>query len=112
MDNTIKVEVFGGTCANSCATCGGSCGTGGSGPELEKEADQLAADLHGQYGDKVEVRYIDTERVGLANYPLVSRTLQAGYNFPMVAVNGKPRLAGGIDLKSVREVLEELMNSN
>ncbi|MEN6350709.1 MAG: hypothetical protein ABFD08_15105 [Syntrophomonas sp.] len=107
MDNTIIIEVFGGTCASSCATCGGSCSTGGSGPQLEKEANQLAVDLKGQYGDKVEVRYIDTDQVGIAKYPMVSRAAKAGYTFPIVAVNGKPRLAGGLDLSSVREVLKE-----
>lgn len=112
MDNAIIVEVFGGTCASSCATCQGSCSTGGTGPEVEKEANQLAADLKSQYGDKVEVRYIDTDQEGITRYPMVSRAAQAGYNFPMLAVKGKPRLAGGIDLASVREVLEEIMSTN
>lgn len=107
MSQIMLVEIFGGTCAGSCATCGGSCSTGGSGPEVEKEADQLAADLKGQYGDKIEVHYIDTDQVGLGSYPKVSRAVQAGFNFPIVAVNGRPRLAGGIDVNSVCEVLEE-----
>lgn len=107
MANTIIVEVFGGTCASSCATCGGSCSTGGSGPELEKEASQLAADLKGQYGDKLEVSYIDTDQAGINSYPMISRAAQAGYTFPIIAVNGKPRLAGGLDLNLVREVIEE-----
>lgn len=107
MSQIMLVEVFGGTCASSCATCGGSCSTGGSGPEIEKEANQLAADLKGQYGDKIEVSYIDTDQVGLGSYPVISRVVQAGYTFPIVAINGKPRLAGGFDLNSVREVLEE-----
>lgn len=107
MSEMTVVEVFGGTCTGSCDTCGGSCSTGGSGPEMEKEADQLANELKGQYGDKVRVQYIDTDQVGLGGYPMVLRAIQSGYNFPIVAVNGKPRLAGGLDFDSVREVLEE-----
>lgn len=107
MSDMMVVEVFGGTCASSCATCGGSCSTGSSGPELEKEASQLASDLKGQYGDKVNVKYIDTDQVGLSSYPMVSRAVQGGYTFPIIAVNGKPRLAGGIDFAPVREILEE-----
>lgn len=112
MSQMMLVEIFGGTCASSCATCGGSCSTGGAGPELEKEAEQLVADLKGQYGDKVEVHYIDTDQAGLGSYPMISRAVQAGYNFPIVAVNGKPRLAGGVDTNSVREVLEEESNKD
>ncbi len=107
MRETLLIEVFGGTCSSSCATCGGSCSIGSSGPELKREADRLASDLKSQYGDKVDVKYIDTDQVGLGSYPMLSRALQAGYNFPVIALNGKPRLAGGIDLDSVKEILEE-----
>lgn len=110
MSDMMVVEVFGGTCASSCATCGGSCSTGSSGPELEKEANRLASELKEQYGDKVDVKYVDTDQVGLSGYPMVFRVVQAGYSFPIVAVNGKPRLAGGIDFASVREILEEESN--
>lgn len=111
MNEITVIEVFGGTCASSCATCGGSCSTGGSGPEVEKEADQLAAELKAQYGEKVDVKYIDTDQAGLNSYPMVSHVVQAGYNFPILAVNGKPRLAGGFDVASVREILEEESSS-
>jgi len=105
--NNMLVEVFGGTCSSSCATCGGSCSTGSSGSELEGEIGRLASDLKIAYGDKVAVKYIDTDQTGLGGYPMVSRAVQAGYNFPIIAVNGRPRLAGAIDLESLKEILAE-----
>lgn len=107
MSDIMLIEVFGGTCISSCDTCSGNCSTGSSGPQLEKEAELLAFKLKEQYGDKVEVNYIDTDQVGLNGFPMVSQAVRAGYSFPMVAVNGKPRLAGGIDFASVQEILAE-----
>jgi hypothetical protein len=31
-----------------------------------------------------------------------------GYGFPIVAVDGEPRLAGAIDLKLIKEVINEM----
>lgn len=110
MAETIMVEIFGGSCGSSCASCGGSCSTAGSGAEIEKEAGLLAEEVKKQYGQMVNVQYIDTDQKGLSQFPMVSRVVQAGYSFPIIAVNGKPRLAGAIDLESLRQILDEENN--
>jgi hypothetical protein len=73
MSDIMLIEVFGGTCISSGDTCSGSCSTGSSGLQLEKEAELLAFKLQKQYGDRVEVNYIDTDQVGLRGYPIISR---------------------------------------
>lgn len=107
MAEKFVVEIYGGSCGSMCDTCGGSCSTAGSGPEIEKEASLLAEEVKKQYGQLVEVQYIDTDQKGLSKFPMVSRVVQAGYSFPIIAVNGKPRLAGAIDLESLRQILDE-----
>jgi len=32
-----------------------------------------------------------------------------GYNFPITAINGKPRLAGGIDIDQIKNLLDEIL---
>jgi hypothetical protein len=107
MSDLMLIEVFGGTCVSSCDTCAGSCSTGSSGTRLEKEVELLEFKLKEQYGDKVEVKYVDTDQVGLNVFPMVARAVRAGYTFPIIAVNGDPRLAGGIDFAAVHQLLEE-----
>lgn len=107
MDDLIVVEVFGGTCVSSCDTCAGGCIVGSSGPRLEQEVQLLKHGLENHYGSRVKVEYIDTDQTGLKDYPNVARAVRAGHNFPIIAIMGRPRLAGGIDIAMIREILEE-----
>lgn len=107
MAESTIVEVYGGTCGSSCATCGGSCSTGGAGPEVEEEVNLISQEIEKLYGQQVKVNYVDTDNLGLSKFPLVSRVIQGGYAFPIIAINGRPRLAGGIDLASIKEILDQ-----
>lgn len=64
--------------------------------------------LKESYAEKIEVKYINTEKTGFTDYPLIARVAQMGYPFPIIAVNGQPKLAGVIDAQSVREIIEEM----
>ena len=59
------------------------------------------------HGEKVEVKYIDTDQTGLKSYPSVAKVIIMGYSFPVIAVNGEPRMAGGIDAEAIRTILDE-----
>jgi disulfide oxidoreductase YuzD len=67
----------------------------------------LGKELRQSYGEKVEVKYIDTDQTGLKPYPSVAKVIKKGYSFPVVAVDGEPRMAGGIDTKAIRAILDE-----
>ena len=58
------------------------------------------------YGAKVKVAFIDTKTTGLKDYPSIAQVAQMGYPFPVVAVNGKPRLAGGIDIAALQAIID------
>ncbi|HWP95683.1 MAG TPA: hypothetical protein VN426_02455 [Syntrophomonadaceae bacterium] len=107
MAEPIIVEIYGGTCASSCATCGGSCSTGSAGSEVEKEVKLISQEVEKLYGQQVTVNYVDTDVLGLSKFPLISRAIQGGYSFPIIAMNGRPRLAGGIDLATIKEILDQ-----
>jgi thiol-disulfide isomerase/thioredoxin len=103
------VEVFGGVsqgCGCSCSDCGPSaCGPTVPTNEL---VERLAGELNSSYGAKVEVKYIDTELEGLEAYPVIDKVISAGYPFPITSINGEPKLAGAINLDSVKKLLDEM----
>lgn len=37
------------------------------------------------------------------------RVIQMGYSFPIVAVNGNPRFAGGIDFEVIQKLIKEII---
>ncbi|HBK52970.1 hypothetical protein [Syntrophomonas wolfei] len=65
--------------------------------------------MKGTYGDKVEVKYVDTDKTGFDNYPLVRRVLQMGYTFPITLINGEPKFAGGIMEREINNIVDELI---
>ncbi|MGI6469682.1 MAG: hypothetical protein GXZ09_03770 [Syntrophomonadaceae bacterium] len=69
----------------------------------------LQAELQRVYGDRVQFACIDTTQTSLDSFPLISRVVQMGYNFPITAINGKPRLAGGIDIDQIKNLLDEIL---
>jgi hypothetical protein len=67
--------------------------------------------LKERYGEKIEVNYVDTERTGFKDYPLIARVIQMGYPFPVIAIDGQPKLAGTIDADQIHEILEEMIGA-
>jgi hypothetical protein len=104
----ILVEVFGGT-ASSCSSCAGCGPDSGCGPKQspEESATELAKELTESHGEKVEVKFIDTDSVGFDNYPKVLQLLRMGYSFPFVFVKEEPRMAGGVDIPKIKSMLDE-----
>jgi len=99
-NKVILVEVLQGTqtftggwnCSSDCASAA-SCGTTMDYAELTAK---MSEDLKQTYGDKVEVKYIDVDQAGLADYPVMNQVLQMGYPYPITLINGQPKFAGGI----------------
>ncbi|MGE5390851.1 MAG: hypothetical protein ACM3PE_07275 [Deltaproteobacteria bacterium] len=77
---------------------------------MQEIADRLTGELKAAYGDKVEVKYIDADKNGLADYPLVSRVLQMGYPYPITLINGEPKFAGGIMAPDIKSNIDEILN--
>jgi hypothetical protein len=71
----------------------------------------LAADLEETFGQQVVVRFVDADKTGLNDYPLVNRVLQMGYPFPITVINGEPKFAGGIMAPELKKSIEEILNS-
>lgn len=73
-------------------------------------ANKLAEDLGEAFGSRVEVRYVDVDKVGLENYPAMSRVLRMGYPYPITVINGEPRYAGGIMISEIKQSIKEILN--
>jgi len=70
---------------------------------------QMAKELKDQYGDQVEIKYVDVDKVGLKDYPIMNRVLQMGYPYPITLINGDPKFAGGLMIAEVKQIIEEVL---
>jgi len=70
----------------------------------------MTDELKQVYGDKVEVKYVDVDQVGLDNYPVMKQVLQMGYPYPVTLINGQPKFAGGIMTTEVKQLIEETIS--
>ena len=71
---------------------------------------KMTDELKQVYGDKVEVKYVDVDLVGLDNYPVMQQVLQMGYPYPVTLINGQPKFAGGIMTTEVKQLIEETIS--
>lgn len=70
---------------------------------------EMANELKKAYGDQVDVKYVDVDKEGLDNYPIMSRVLQMGYPYPITLINGDPKFAGGIMISEVKQSIDDLL---
>lgn len=112
-DGQILIEVLQGKHVVTEGGCSGCASAGCCGAtndiDYEEQTNKLAGDLKSAYGDKVEVKYVDTDKTGLKDYPIVNQVLQMGYPYPVTLVNGEPKFAGGIMLPEIKELVDELL---
>lgn len=101
---SVLVQVFGNE--RDCRSCCAS-------PifPMEYVVAQLADDLKADFGQRVEVTYVDTDVVELADYPHVAAALERGYPIPVIVINGEPKFAGGINLPEIKRLLTDLLES-
>lgn len=102
----ILVEVFGGVNASSCGW-GGGCSAGSVGAKLEDTVNAHAKQLITEFGSALEVKYIDTAKEGLDQFPELKKITDAGYSFPITSVNGEARLAGDVIYEDLKMIIEE-----
>lgn len=110
-DERVLVEVFNGTQVPSGCDCTSCPSASGCGPATSQQemANKLTEDLREAFGSQVEVRYIDVDKEGLDNYPVMSQVLQRGYPYPITVINGEPRYAGGIMVAEVKQSITQIL---
>jgi len=108
MEN-IKIEVYGGI---NSGGGGCSCGCTGCTPaDAKAEYEVMKKELVDRFGETaLSLEFIDTGGVNLAAYPEVERVIQAGYSFPITVINGSPRLAGGMPVDSIIQIVTDLQS--
>lgn len=101
----IIIQVFHGAEGN-CATCSGGCQAMGVGVRATTE--HIADIFKERYGNRIKVEYIDIFTVNLNTYPRVIAAIKDGFDMPIIAFNGHPRLSGAINMEEMVEVIAEL----
>ncbi len=110
----VLVEVLQGTQAVSGGcNCSGGCSSasscGGNTENYQQLVTEMAEDLKKAYGDKIQVKYVDVDKEGLDNYPIMGRVMQMGYPYPVTLINGEPKFAGGIMISEVKQTIDDLI---
>jgi hypothetical protein len=112
----VLVEVIQGSsldvggCNCSCCAAVDSCGS--ASPDAEDifaEVEKLTGELKELFGERVEIKYVDADKEGIDNYPILDRVLRMGYPYPITLFNGEPKFAGGIMTGEIKDTLEELL---
>jgi len=106
MEN-VKIEVYGGINAGGG---GCSCGCTSCTPaDTKAEYEAMKTVLVDRFGEaSLSLEFIDTGGVNLGAYPEVEKVVSAGYSFPITFINGTPRLAGGIPIDSIIQIITDL----
>ncbi len=65
--------------------------------------------LSAKYGNKVEVKYFDTDLKAYGTYPQVDYLTQQGHVFPLVFINQEFLMDGGIDAAKIQSRLEAIV---
>jgi disulfide oxidoreductase YuzD len=110
-EGQVLVEVLHGShnpAGGGCEGCA-SAANCSSNIDYSIQTEKLSADLKGEYGDKVQVNYIDVDKTSLKDYPMVDQVLQMGYPYPITLINGEPKFAGGILLPEIKSVIDKLL---
>ncbi|MBN1139936.1 MAG: hypothetical protein JXM73_25420 [Anaerolineae bacterium] len=75
---------------------------------MEEQAADLERRLARYYGDSVQVEYMDIVSERALEFPLVQRAVFGlGFDLPIVAFDGQPRIAGGMSIEMISEELEK-----
>ncbi len=113
MGHKVIVEILQGTTpmGSGCSGCPASAGCSPTVnvEEIEKEIEGLTKKLNEKFGDKVEMKYVDIDKVGLEDYPVMNKIMQMGYPFPITLINGEPRFAGGIMDTEIENSVEAIL---
>ncbi|MDD2420735.1 MAG: hypothetical protein PHU78_01095 [Heliobacteriaceae bacterium] len=71
--------------------------------------EQLAEELRNTYTTKIEVSFQDVTGEDPKKYFTIHRISRAGYPPPYVFIENQPRLAGGISIDQIKEILDPLV---
>lgn len=72
----------------------------------------MADEFQKVYQDQVIVKYVDVDKVGLRDYPIMDRVLRMGYSYPITLINGQPRFAGAVMKSEIKQVIDEVLTGS
>lgn len=77
-------------------------------PSPEEITDWLRGELKGNYGDKVEVKYVDVDDAEIKQFPQAVELLnQRGYNLPLVLIGDEVIQSGFVGVAQITTELRQ-----
>jgi disulfide oxidoreductase YuzD len=102
----MEIAIFG-YAAGAGACCDPSSGC--CAPSPVDVAERVAGMVSRQYGDRFQVKYVDTFSIDALDYSDVMQAIQEqNLPLPVLAVAGRPRLWGDFHLYDVAKLLKEV----
>ncbi|QGT99441.1 hypothetical protein SYNTR_0848 [Candidatus Syntrophocurvum alkaliphilum] len=74
---------------------------------VKESTDLLRNELKQSFGDKIEVKYVDTDEEGMDDYPIMEKVMRMGYPFPITFINGEPKYAGKIMVDEIKNAVND-----
>lgn len=74
---------------------------------MKEEAGDLSAAIAENFGDTVQVKFVDVSTPELESYPEISAVLPR-VRLPLTVINGEPRFHGGISYEVVSNAIKDL----
>jgi hypothetical protein len=75
---------------------------------MKEAAENLRSHLLDKFGNAVAFAYVDVQSDEMKNYPDIAAILSK-VNLPLIVIDGKPRLHGGITMSKVEKLVNELL---
>lgn len=77
--------------------------------DYEEQTRIMGEELKKVYHDQVTVKYVDVDKEGTENYPIINRVISMGYSYPITLINGQPRFAGAVMKSETQEIIDDLL---
>lgn len=76
---------------------------------MKQEAEELGTALKNDFGDDVNVKFVDVSTDELNQYPNIANILPR-VRLPLTVINNEPRFHGGISAEVITNALKEMQN--
>jgi hypothetical protein len=77
---------------------------------MKQEAEDLGLALKENFGDEVDVKFVDVSTDELKDYPKIASILPR-VRLPLTVINEEPRFHGGISTEVISNALQEMKQS-
>ena len=77
---------------------------------MKQETEELSSTLKGDFGDDVNIKFVDVSTAEVNQYPNITQILDR-VRLPLTVINNEPRFHGGISAEVITNTLKEMQQN-